>query len=99
MLARGKGVAGDWESPERWLEVSPRQRAGLTKTRRPPEKRIRGGAFPLLYSVRNGRVAHQCIVDLRPLKAQTGISVEDMAKRLMDFGFHALTCPSRRLAL
>ncbi|SDA29371.1 glycine dehydrogenase (decarboxylating) alpha subunit /glycine dehydrogenase (decarboxylating) beta subunit [Pseudomonas sp. NFPP10] len=49
------------------------------------------GAFPVLYSGRNGRVAHECILDLRPLKAQTGISEEDVAKRLMDYGFHAPT--------
>ncbi|MBB1615416.1 glycine dehydrogenase (aminomethyl-transferring) [Pseudomonas sp. UMC65] len=49
------------------------------------------GAFPVLYSGRNGRVAHECILDLRPLKAQTGISEEDVAKRLMDCGFHAPT--------
>jgi glycine dehydrogenase len=50
-----------------------------------------GGAFPLLYSGRNNRVAHECIIDLRPIKAQTGISEEDVAKRLMDYGFHAPT--------
>ncbi|MCO7628266.1 aminomethyl-transferring glycine dehydrogenase [Pseudomonas fluorescens] len=49
------------------------------------------GAFPVLYTGRNGRVAHECILDLRPLKAQTGISEEDVAKRLMDYGFHAPT--------
>ena len=49
------------------------------------------GAFPVLYSGRNGRVAHECILDLRPLKAETGISEEDVAKRLMDYGFHAPT--------
>ena len=49
------------------------------------------GAFPVLFSGRNGRVAHECILDLRPLKAQTGISEEDVAKRLMDYGFHAPT--------
>ena len=49
------------------------------------------GAFPVLYTGRNGRVAHECILDLRPLKAQTGISEEDIAKRLMDYGFHAPT--------
>ncbi|WP_414159268.1 aminomethyl-transferring glycine dehydrogenase [Pseudomonas sp. BNK-45] len=49
------------------------------------------GAFPVLYSGRNGRVAHECILDLRPLKALTGISEEDVAKRLMDYGFHAPT--------
>ncbi|MGC5699349.1 glycine dehydrogenase (aminomethyl-transferring) [Pseudomonas sp. NFXW11] len=50
-----------------------------------------GGAFPVLYSGRNGRVAHECILDLRPLKALTGITEEDVAKRLMDYGFHAPT--------
>ncbi|WP_237045885.1 aminomethyl-transferring glycine dehydrogenase [Aquipseudomonas alcaligenes] len=49
------------------------------------------GAFPVLYSGRNDRVAHECILDLRPLKAETGISEEDVAKRLMDYGFHAPT--------
>jgi glycine dehydrogenase len=50
-----------------------------------------GGAFPVLYRGRNQRVAHECILDLRPLKALTGISEEDVAKRLMDYGFHAPT--------
>ncbi len=50
-----------------------------------------GGAFPILFSGRNGRVAHECILDLRPLKTETGISEEDVAKRLMDYGFHAPT--------
>ena len=47
--------------------------------------------FPVLYTGRNGRVAHECIIDLRPLKERTGITEEDVAKRLMDFGFHAPT--------
>jgi glycine dehydrogenase len=50
-----------------------------------------GEAYPLLYNGRNGRVAHECILDLRPLKAHTGITEEDVAKRLMDYGFHAPT--------
>tara|TARA_R110002096_G_scaffold227969_1_gene417369 strand:+ start:12273 stop:15158 length:2886 start_codon:yes stop_codon:yes gene_type:complete len=50
-----------------------------------------GDAYPVLYSGRNGRVAHECIIDIRPLKAVSGISEEDVAKRLMDFGFHAPT--------
>ncbi len=49
------------------------------------------GAFPVLYTGQNGRVAHECIVDLRPLKAATGITEVDVAKRLMDYGFHAPT--------
>ena len=50
-----------------------------------------GEAYPVLYSGSNGRVAHECIIDIRPLKAASGISEEDVAKRLMDFGFHAPT--------
>ncbi|ELE1906556.1 TPA: glycine dehydrogenase (aminomethyl-transferring) [Vibrio vulnificus] len=47
--------------------------------------------YPVLYRGTNGRVAHECIIDIRPLKEETGISEEDIAKRLMDFGFHAPT--------
>lgn len=49
------------------------------------------GHFPILYKGKNGRVAHECIVDTRVLKDQAGISVEDVAKRLIDYGFHAPT--------
>ena len=45
--------------------------------------------YPVLYSGENGRVAHECIIDIRPLKAETGITEVDIAKRLMDYGFHA----------
>lgn len=47
--------------------------------------------YPILYSDKNGRVAHECIVDLRPLKATSGITEVDIAKRLNDYGFHAPT--------
>ena len=47
--------------------------------------------YPTLYTGRNGLVAHECILDLRPLKDATGIGAEDVAKRLIDFGFHAPT--------
>ncbi|WP_462164403.1 aminomethyl-transferring glycine dehydrogenase [Pseudoalteromonas xiamenensis] len=47
--------------------------------------------FPILYRGRNDRVAHECIVDLRPLKEASGITEMDVAKRLMDYGFHAPT--------
>ncbi|MET3009227.1 aminomethyl-transferring glycine dehydrogenase [Stenotrophomonas koreensis] len=47
--------------------------------------------FPTLYTGRNGLVAHECILDLRPLEKATGIGAEDVAKRLIDFGFHAPT--------
>jgi len=49
------------------------------------------GHYPVLYAGRHGRVAHECILDVRPLKDTTGISAEDIAKRLMDYGFHAPT--------
>jgi glycine dehydrogenase len=47
--------------------------------------------YPVLYTGRGGRVAHECILDLRPLREATAISAEDVAKRLIDFGFHAPT--------
>ena len=47
--------------------------------------------YQTLYTGRNGLVAHECILDLRPIKDATGISAEDVAKRLIDFGFHAPT--------
>ena len=47
--------------------------------------------YPVLYTGHDGLVAHECIIDLRPLQDKTGISNEDVAKRLMDFGFHAPT--------
>jgi glycine dehydrogenase len=50
-----------------------------------------GQHFPVLYTGRDGLVAHECILDLRPLASQTGITAEDVAKRLIDYGFHAPT--------
>ena len=47
--------------------------------------------FPVLYKGRSGLVAHECILDFRPFKDTTGVSVEDVAKRLMDYGYHAPT--------
>ncbi|MDV7103828.1 aminomethyl-transferring glycine dehydrogenase [Vibrio sp. TH_r3] len=47
--------------------------------------------YPVLYRGSNERVAHECIIDIRPLKEATGISEEDISKRLMDYGFHAPT--------
>jgi glycine dehydrogenase len=47
--------------------------------------------YPVLYTGRTGRVAHECIVDLRAITRSTGVTVDDVAKRLMDFGFHAPT--------
>jgi len=47
--------------------------------------------YPLLYKGRSGRVAHECIIDTRQLKNSAGISVDDIAKRLIDYGFHSPT--------
>ena len=47
--------------------------------------------YPILYTGSNGNVAHECIIDVRPIKEASGISEEDIAKRLIDFGFHAPT--------
>ncbi len=50
-----------------------------------------GDAYPVLYVGANGTVAHECILDCRPVTAASGVTVDDIAKRLMDFGFHAPT--------
>jgi glycine dehydrogenase len=47
--------------------------------------------YPVLYTGRNGRVAHECILDIRPIKEASGVTEEDVAKRLIDYGFHAPT--------
>ena len=47
--------------------------------------------FPILYTAPNGTVAHECILDVRPITASSGVSVDDIAKRLIDYGFHAPT--------
>ncbi len=47
--------------------------------------------YPILYRGKQVRVAHECIIDIRLIKAASGISEEDIAKRLMDYGFHAPT--------
>lgn len=53
-------------------------------------KRLQG-AYPVLYTGRDGLVAHECILDLRPIAKDTGVTVDDVAKRLIDYGFHAPT--------
>ena len=50
-----------------------------------------GNYFPILYTGKSGLVAHECIIDCRPISDQSGVTVEDIAKRLMDYGFHAPT--------
>jgi glycine dehydrogenase len=49
------------------------------------------GHYPVLYTGQNGMVAHECIIDLRPISQDEGVSVDDVAKRLIDYGFHAPT--------
>ena len=51
-------------------------------------------AYPVLYTGANGRVAHECIIDLREITHSTGVTVDDVAKRLIDYGFHAPTMSS-----
>jgi glycine dehydrogenase len=53
--------------------------------------RALGDSFPVLYTGRDDLVAHECILDVRPITAETGVTVDDVAKRLMDYGFHAPT--------
>ena len=55
-----------------------------------PSKRL-APHYPTLYSGKNGLVAHECVLDIRPIKDACGISNEDIAKRLIDYGFHAPT--------
>ncbi|HEX4163346.1 MAG TPA: aminomethyl-transferring glycine dehydrogenase, partial [Acidimicrobiales bacterium] len=50
-----------------------------------------GPSFPVLYTGKHGLVAHECILDLRPLTKATGVTIDDVAKRLIDYGFHAPT--------
>jgi glycine dehydrogenase len=50
-----------------------------------------GASYPVLYTGHGGRVAHECILDIRPITTATGITVDDVAKRLIDYGFHAPT--------
>ena len=49
------------------------------------------GSYKTLYKGKNNLVAHECIIDFRPIKAESGVSEEDIAKRLIDYGFHAPT--------
>ncbi len=49
------------------------------------------GDYPVLYTGSNGRVAHECIIDVRPIQEKSGVTVDDIAKRLIDYGFHAPT--------
>jgi glycine dehydrogenase len=80
-----------------WMYIAMMGPAGLTEATRVAilsanymAKRL-APFFPILYTGNDGLVAHECIIDVRPLSEQSGITVEDVAKRLMDYGFHAPT--------
>lgn len=93
--------AAPWGSaailPISWMYISLLGGSGLTQASRIAILNANylaqqlGQDYSVLYTGRHDRVAHECILDLRPLKAATGISEIDVAKRLMDYGFHAPT--------
>jgi glycine dehydrogenase len=93
--------AAPWGSPSilpiSWVYIQLMGAEGLTHATRVAilnanyiARRL-GEHYPVLYRGANGTVAHECIVDMRQLKGSAGIEVEDIAKRLMDYGFHAPT--------
>lgn len=97
----GAVAAAQWGSasilPISWMYICMMGREGLTQATQIAilsanyiASRL-AAHYPILYSGNQGRVAHECIIDLRPLKEITGVSVDDVAKRLIDFGFHAPT--------
>ena len=100
-LANGTISAAPWGSasilPISWMYI---RMMGNTGVRRATEVAILNANYmahrlkdhyPILYQGRNGFIAHECLLDLRPLKDSSGVSEEDIAKRLMDYGFHAPT--------
>ncbi|MGH8183563.1 MAG: aminomethyl-transferring glycine dehydrogenase subunit GcvPB, partial [Rhodanobacteraceae bacterium] len=83
--------------PISWMYITMMGREGILKATQAAllnanylSKRL-ADYYPTLYTGRNGLVAHECILDLRPLEKTSGVSAEDVAKRLIDFGFHAPT--------
>jgi glycine dehydrogenase len=99
--AIGPVSAAPWGSPSilpiSWMYIAMMGAEGLTEATRVAILNANYMAhrleshYPVLYRGLNGRVAHECIIDLRPLKAIAGVEVDDVAKRLMDYGFHAPT--------
>jgi glycine dehydrogenase len=99
--AIGAISAAPWGSasilPISWMYIAMMGSAGLTQATKVAilsanyiAARL-DSAYPVLFKGNEGRVAHECILDLRPVKKSAGIEVEDIAKRLMDYGFHAPT--------
>ncbi|MDH3639674.1 MAG: aminomethyl-transferring glycine dehydrogenase subunit GcvPB, partial [Gammaproteobacteria bacterium] len=97
----GPVSAAPWGSagilPISWTYIALMGDAGLTAASRSAILNANyiaarlGAHFPVLYTGTHGRVAHECIIDLRSFKETTGITVDDVAKRLIDYGFHAPT--------
>jgi glycine dehydrogenase len=99
--ANGAVAAAPWGSagilPITWAYITMMGRDGMKKATQVAILNANyiahrlSGVFPVLYTGQNGRIAHECIIDLRPFKQASGISEEDVAKRLIDYGFHAPT--------
>ncbi len=99
--ANGAVAAAPWGSagilPITWSYIAMMGREGMKKATQVAILNANyiahrlSAAFPILYTGPNGRVAHECIIDLRPFKQSCGVSEEDVAKRLIDYGFHAPT--------
>src|SRR5205809_3065258 len=104
-LAESAGTvsAGPWGSPSilpiSWAYIAMMGRDGLTLATKVAilsanyiARRLQeGGHYELLYAGQQGLVAHECIIDTRPFKSSAGVDVEDIAKRLIDYGFHPPT--------
>ena len=104
-LAASAGTvsSGPWGSPSilpiSWAYIAMMGRDGLTLATKVAilsanyiAKRLEeGGSYSLLYAGQQGLVAHECIIDTRPFKTSAGVDVEDIAKRLIDYGFHPPT--------
>jgi len=103
-LAESSGTvsAGPWGSPSilpiSWAYIAMMGRDGLPLATKVAilsanyiAKRLQDGGYELLYAGQHGLVAHECIIDTRAFKASAGVDVEDIAKRLIDYGFHPPT--------
>ncbi len=97
----GAIASAPWGSPSilpiSWVYIATMGSKGLTQATRMAVLNANYVArrldpyYPIVYRGKHGFIAHECIIDLRPLKKSAGIEVEDVAKRLMDYGFHAPT--------
>ncbi|MGF1480930.1 MAG: aminomethyl-transferring glycine dehydrogenase [Cyanophyceae cyanobacterium] len=97
----GAIAAAPWGSasilPISWMYIAMMGAAGLTKATQVAILNANYMAdrlapyYPILFKGESGLIAHECIIDLRPLRKQAGVEVDDIAKRLMDYGFHAPT--------